>query len=115
MSRLTSQQRKLFYVACIVGLLVPVIILGRPAAPASKGRQAETGGILATLRSQNDLGEQSFGNVDPSSATMNLVLLGLRGPAANLLWVELDRQKDTKNWAKCLSLTNSIILLQPHF
>ncbi|MFO1023146.1 MAG: hypothetical protein U0903_21010, partial [Planctomycetales bacterium] len=59
--------------------------------------------------------EQSFGNVDPSSATMNLVLLGLRGPAANLLWMELDHYKDTKNWSRMLSTTNSIILLQPHF
>jgi hypothetical protein len=61
------------------------------------------------------LGEQSFGNVDPSSSTMNLILLGLRGPAANLLWIDMEHAKDTKNWAKCLALTNSIILLQPHF
>jgi len=115
MSRLTSQQRKLVYLACIVALLVPVIILGRPSAPASRGGKEDPGGVLATLRKQHDLGEQSFGNVDPSSATMNLILLGLRGPAANLLWIDLDHAKDTKNWSKCLALTNSIILLQPHF
>ncbi|MCA9092502.1 MAG: hypothetical protein KDA68_03375 [Planctomycetaceae bacterium] len=115
MNRLTSQQRKLAYLACIVVLLVPVIILGRPSAPASRGAKADAGGVLATLRTEHDLGEQSFGNVDPSSATMNLILLGLRGPAANLLWIDLERAKDTKNWARCLSLTNSIILLQPHF
>ena len=74
MNRLTSQQRKLAYLACIVVLLVPVIILGRPSAPASRGAKADAGGVLATLRTEHDLGEQSFGNVDPSSATMNLLL-----------------------------------------
>ncbi|MFO1023225.1 MAG: hypothetical protein U0903_21425 [Planctomycetales bacterium] len=115
MSRLTSQQRKLAYLVIIVILLIPVIFLGRPSAPGSKGREPDAGGWLASLRSEYDLGEQSFGNVDPSSATMNLVLLGLRGPAANLLWMELDHYKDTKNWSRMLSTTNSIILLQPHF
>lgn len=115
MNRLTSQQRKLAYLACIIVLLVPVILLGRPSAPASRSSKADPGGTLAVLRTQYDLGEQSFGNVDPSSATMNLVLLGLRGPAANLLWIDMDHAKDTKNWSRCLALTNSIILLQPHF
>ncbi len=115
MNRLTSQQRKLAYLACIIVLLVPVIYLGRPSAPASRGGKEDEGGVLAGLRARYDLGEQSFGNVDPSSATMNLVLLGLRGPAANLLWIDMENAKDTKNWSKCLALTNSIIMLQPHF
>src|SRR5690606_1857990 len=54
-------------------------------------------------------------DVDPSSATMNLVLLGLRGIAANALWHNANEQQKTKEWAKMRATVDSIILLQPHF
>lgn len=111
MNQLTSQQRKLIYLAGMGILLIPIIWLGFPASSAKK----QVGGRLAQLRQQYDLGESTLGNVDPSSATMNLVLLGLRGPAACLLWVQLDEQKDAKDWAAMRATTDSITMLQPHF
>ena len=98
------------YLAGIVILLIPVIGLGMPA-----GSDEGSGGKLADLRQAYDLGETSLGEVDPSSATMNLVLLGLRGVAANLLWMEHEELKKTKNWSQMRATTRSIILLQPHF
>jgi hypothetical protein len=117
MSGLTSQQRKLVYIGGIVLLLIPIVWLGRPAAPARKNdpNSADAGGTLAQMRAKYELGEASLGNVDPSSATMNLVLLGLRGLASDLLWVQLDHQKDHKQWSEMRSTTESIIMLQPHF
>ena len=111
MNKLTSHQRKLVYLVGMGLLFIPVITLGFPAAQSRK----QAGGVLAQMRQANDLGESTLGNVDPSSATMNLVLLGLRGPAACMLWVQMDKQKDAKDWAGMRATTESIIKLQPHF
>ncbi|NOX55310.1 MAG: hypothetical protein GXP27_12910 [Planctomycetes bacterium] len=110
MNRLTSQQRKLVYLAGIVALSIPILILGMPSTG-----EPGSGGSLAALRQKYDLGESTLGKVDPTSAALNLVLLGLRGIAVDLLWIQLDHQKDTKNWAQMRATTESIILLQPHF
>jgi hypothetical protein len=111
MNNLTSRQRK---TACVVGilvLLVPIVILGMPA-----GDQAEaSGGVLARLRTEHDLGESDLGQIDPTSATMNLVLLGLRGVAVNMLRMDLDHYKNTKNWAELRATTDAVITLQPHY
>ena len=92
----TAQTHKLIYLSGIVFLLIPIIWLGLP----SDGN-AGSGGKLAQLRSKYELGESDLGDVDPSSAAMNLVLLGMRGVAVNLLWIDLDKQKDMKRWLKC--------------
>lgn len=118
MNKLTSFQRKLVYLAGIVLLLIPVIALGLPASPPERGSgetQPTGGGVLQRLRAEHDLGESSLGNVDPASQTMNLVLLGLRGVATSLLWLDAQEQQKTKNWAELEATVNSITLLQPHF
>jgi hypothetical protein len=111
MNRLSSQQRNLVYLAIILVLLIPVIWLGMPAAKAD----GSGGGRLAQLRVEYDLGESSLGNVDPSSATMNLVLLGFRGFAVSHLSLQNEEYKKTKNWAQMRATTESITMLQPHF
>lgn len=108
--QLTLQQRKIAYLVAIVVLMVPIIVLGMPATET-----ADSGGKLARLRQEYDLGESTLGKVDPTSATMNLVLLGMRGVAVNLLRMELDQQKDMKQWAQMRATTESVILLQPHY
>lgn len=113
MNKLTSQQRKIVYVLIVAVLMVPIIFLGMPATgdPGTAG----TRGTLARLREEYDLGEQTLGKVDPASTTMNLMLLGMRGVAVNLLWLQMEEQKKTKQWAKMRATTESIILLQPHY
>lgn len=110
MNPLTSQQRKLAYLAGIVVLLVPIILLGRPAT-----REKGSGGVLAELRAQHDLGESTLGEVDPTSATMSFVLLGFRGIAVDILWIQADKEKEQKSWAALRTTVDSIIRLQPHF
>src|ERR1700722_11353984 len=109
MNRLSSRQRKLVYLGGILILLIPIIYLGRP------GAGEETGGKLAQLRTKYDLGENQLGKVDPTSAAMNLVLLGFRGIAADLLWSQADENEQTKNWAELKANVDAIIMLQPHF
>lgn len=100
MNRLTSRQRQQVYLAGILVLLAPIIGFSR---------------IVDRLRTDYELGAASLGKVDPASATMNLVLLGLRGVATNLLWMQAEHEKETKNWGQLESTVESIILLQPHF
>lgn len=108
--QLTIKQRKLAYLVGIVVLMVPIIVLGMPATDVTG-----SGGKLAQLRQEHELGESTLGKVDPTTATMNLVLLGMRGVAVNLLRMELDQQKDRKQWAQMRATTESVILLQPHY
>lgn len=115
MNQLTSQQRKIAYLVGIVVLFIPIFLLGMPASGTPDDPDASPGGKLARLRAEHDLGETSLGQVDPASATMNLVLLGFRGPASTLLAMDLEEQKKTKNWAQMRATANSITLLQPHF
>lgn len=116
MNQLTSRQRKWLYLMGIAVLLIPVIALGRPAGEVDKEtRRPKGGGTLAQLRQKYELGDTSLGDVDPASSTMTLVLLGFRGIAADLLWLEaIDHQKH-KNWAQLRANVDSIVLLQPHF
>ena len=113
MSRLSSRQRKLVYFVAILLLLIPIFILGRPSSRDSRG------GVLAELRrpqgQELGLSEHNLGRVDPTSAAMNLVLLGMRGVAVNLLWMDYIEQQKTKNWAQVRSTTESITMLQPHY
>lgn len=110
MNQWTSRQRKLAYLGGILVLLMPIVILGMPGTG-----KVGSGGIVAQQRQKYDLGETDLGDVDPSSAAMNLVLLGLRGVAVNSLWMDLEYYKDRKDWAQMLATTQSIIRLQPHF
>jgi hypothetical protein len=116
MSNFNSRQRKVAYGICIVLLLGPIVYLGFPAEQNPSAGQASSGlGKLARLRQEYDLGEATLGKVDPSSSAMNLVLLGLRGPAASVLHLKAIEYQEKKQWAKLRATVDSIILLQPHY
>src|SRR5699024_7555791 len=70
---------------------------------------------LADMREEYQLGEASLGNVDPSSSTMKLLLLGFRGFATNLLWQQAIEEREQKQWGALHNTVNSIIMLQPHY
>ncbi len=111
MNKLSTRARKLVYVVAIVVLLGPIIYLGQPASSAG----AASGGLIAQKRFTERLGEASLGDVDPASTSMSLVLLGMRGMAANLLWMQADQLRDRKQWSQLEQTVESILLLQPHF
>lgn len=109
MQRFTSKQRKFIYLGGIIVLLIPVFLLGMPASKTSPG------GKIARMRAEYGLGETAIGDVDPTSASMNLMLLGLRGVAADMLWLNAVEHKQKKNWTQLEQTVNTIIKLQPHF
>lgn len=111
MNNLTSRQRKTAWFVAILVLLVPVVLLGMPAGNSAD----DSGGVLSDLRAQHDLGESKLGQIDPTSATMNLLLLGLRGVAVNVLRMDLDDYKNRKDWAQMQATTEAVITLQPHY
>ena len=115
-SAIKPRQRKMAWGIGIVLLMVPIVDLGFPAQQnAGAGENTSDLGILARLRGKYDLGEATLGQVDPSSSAMNLVLLGLRGPAASVLHLKAIEYQDRKLWAKLKATVDSIILLQPHY
>jgi hypothetical protein len=111
MNQLSTRARKIVYMVAIVLLLGPIIYLGQPATQAG----AKSGGVIARQRFEDKLGEASLGDVDPASTSMSLVLLGMRGMAANLLWMQADQLRDRKQWSQLEQTVESILLLQPHF
>jgi hypothetical protein len=111
MNNLSTRNRKIVYVVAIVVLLGPIIFLGQPATRAG----TESGGVIARERYKARLGEASLGDVDPASTARSLVLLGMRGLAANLLWMQADQLRDRKQWSQLEQTVDSILLLQPHF
>ena len=111
MNHLTVQQRKLVYMAGIVVLMIPIIWLGLPEGSSPQDMR----GKLASIRSEENLGQSTFGNVDPASSSMTLVLFGFRGIAASMLWSEADELRSHKNWSELQRTAESIVLLQPHF
>jgi len=111
MNQLTSQQRKLVYLVGIVVLMAPIVWLGLPEGAGADDPK----GVLATIRTDKDLGQSSFSNVDPASSTMTLVLFGFRGIAASTLWYQADQLRSQKNWSELERTAESIVLLQPHF
>jgi hypothetical protein len=116
MSTLTSRQRKMAYGIAIIFLLGPIVYLGFPTRQSVGGETSSTDlGVLSRMRQKYDLGEATLGDVDPSSSAMNLVLLGLRGPAASVLHLKAIDYQEKKQWAKLKATVDSIILLQPHY
>jgi hypothetical protein len=110
MNQMSTRNRKFIYMGGILLLLFPIAVLGMPATQPTK-----SGGMIARQRQEYKLGEATLGDVDPTSATMNLVLLGMRGIAGSVLWTQAEQQKMTKNWSELESTVESIIKLQPRF
>ena len=111
MNQMSSRNRKFLYMGAIILLLFPICLSGN----ARNGSAGESGGTIAQQRQTYKLGEATLGDVDPTSATMNLVLLGMRGIAGSVLWTQADEEKRTKNWSALESTVESLIKLQPRF
>ena len=84
MSPQRSFVRKIVYLAAIVVLLVPLYLLSRPATPARQGGEGSPGGLLARIRDKEKLSQAQLGQIDPTSETIKLATLGMRGVAATL-------------------------------
>ena len=107
--------RKIILLSLIVFLLPFLYRLGNPATSASKGAKGSPGGVLAQIRADNKLSQADLGQIDPTSVTLKLSTLGLRGVAANILWEKAIDYQMKKDWANRGATLNQITKIQPNF
>ena len=102
-------RRKVIYLAILVAMLIPLYLLGQPAD------RNDAGGQLSAMRLKYDIAESNLGEISPSSETMKLASLGLRGVAATMLWSKANQFQIEHEWDRHRATVNNIALLQPHF
>ncbi|MEM9589169.1 MAG: IRE (iron responsive element), partial [Planctomycetota bacterium] len=105
----TAFGKKIVYLLVLIGMLVPLFLLGQPAGGGGEGGQ------LAEMRDSYNIAESDLGEISPASETMKLASLGLRGVAASLLWKKSHDYSVTHEWDRLKATLNNIALLQPHF
>ncbi len=104
-------QRKIIIGAIMALLLLPMSYLAQPAASGDPG----SGGVLATMRSEERLAQSNLGEIDPTSEAMKLACLGLRGVYATVLWGKSHQYKEQENWAALAATLEQMTKLQPNF
>ncbi|NUQ61751.1 MAG: hypothetical protein HUU20_04635 [Pirellulales bacterium] len=107
--------RKIVYLVAIAALLVPLFLLSQPATTSVPGAQGGPGGKLAQLREANQLSESQLGDIDPTSETIKLATLGMRGVATVFLWDKANDYKKKKDWTNLSATLNQMVKLEPHF
>jgi hypothetical protein len=106
--------RKLVYLLLIAGLLMPLFLLSQPATQGTKSAPGQPGGKLARLREQYHLSQTELGQVDPTSETIRLATLGMRGVAEDILWWKANKFQMKKDWTNLRATLEQISKLQPH-
>ena len=90
--------RKVSYLVAIGVLLVPLFWLSHPATSATEGGQGRSGGVLAQLRQDKQVSQTDLGQIDLTSETVKLATLGMRGVAADILWMKANKFQMKKDW-----------------
>lgn len=114
MSEHRSLYRIVAYLVVIAILSYPVYYLGHPASIDSNGDRSP-GGLLAQKRDEFHLSQATLGDVDPTSQTMALGTLGLRGVAVVLLWDAAHKYQMREDWNSLKPVVDQITRLQPNF
>ena len=110
MNRSSALGRKLIYLVVLIAMLIPLYLLGQPAAGSG-----DSGGQLSQMRRDFNIAESDLGEISPASESMKLASLGLRGVAATLLWNKAHEYRVAHEWDRLKATLNNIALLQPHF
>ncbi|MFO0914956.1 MAG: hypothetical protein U0795_18500 [Pirellulales bacterium] len=110
----SSFVRKVVYVCIMALLMVPLSYLSAPSTRAANG-ETNAGGLLAQIRNEYGLAQSDLGEIDPTSESMKLATLGMRGVAANVLWTKANHYKKTEDWDNLRATLNQITKLQPNF
>jgi len=112
-----SYRNQLIYAFGIFLCLIPLYILGKPSTLKKiEGREEITpGGWLSQLRMDEGLAEVQLGDIDPTSSTIKLATLGLRGVAVAVLWHQSQEFEKRLDWNNVIATSNQIIRLEPHF
>ncbi|MDP6467230.1 MAG: hypothetical protein QF918_05805 [Pirellulaceae bacterium] len=108
-------QRKVLYLGIMALLMIPLYMIGHPAAGDPMAPNSTPGGKLSQLRTDYDLSQAELGEIDPASESMKLATLGMRGVAANILWTKANEYKKKENWEKMIAVVNQMAKLQPNY
>ena len=115
MTARSSFLRKICYIVGIAVLLILLFQFGRPPTRGGANVKSSPGGILAQKQKEYKLTQTELGDIDPTSETIKLATLGLRGVAALLLWEKSNDYKMREDWTKYEATLNQIAVVQPHF
>ena len=107
--------RKIIYIACIGGLLIPLAMVSRPETRNEIGEIKDAGGVLSALRDKHNLSQAKMSEIDPASETMKLASLGLRGVAVNMLWMQAMEHSKNENYDQLASTLQTLTKVQPNF
>ncbi len=114
MSERRGFYRKVGYLAAIAALWIPLSLLSQPASIDAEGNRSP-GGKLAQLRDQYQLSQATLGQIDPTSETIKLATLGMRGVAVQLLWNSAHQYQKEEDWTSLSAVLEQITKLQPNF
>ncbi len=115
MNRLSPFLRKVVYLVLVGALLIPVSLISRPASTTGTGVGGDAGGVISEMRMEYRLSQSQLSEIDPTSETMKLATMGLRGVAVNLLWLQANEQKKKEEWDNFEATLNALIKIQPNF
>jgi len=107
--------RKIVYLGLMVVLLGPLSCISQPSTPDTPQRRGSPGGFLARLRADEGLTSTRFGEIDPASETIRLATLGMRGIAANILWMKCHEYQKKKDWTRLSATVRQLTKLEPNF
>ena len=109
-----SRRRKWIYGISMIVLIVVLFTLSYPATLSTKDVKGQPGGILAQYRDQHRLSQTELGQIDPTSETIRLATLGMRGIASTVLGEKAIQYQMKKDWTRLRATLDQSIKLQPH-
>ena len=112
-----TQINRIIYVVLILLCIYPLYMLGQPSTlkKTDGGEEVTPGGKLSQIRMEKGLAEVNLGEIDPTSSTIKLATLGLRGVAVAILWHQSQEFEKRLDWNNVIATSNQIIRLEPHF
>ena len=113
-ARERSRRRKWIYGVSMIVLIVVLFWLSRPATLGTNEVKPQPGGVLAQYRDQHRLSQTELGQIDPTSETIRLATLGMRGVAGTTLWWKATQFQMKKDWTRLRATLDQISKLQPH-
>ena len=109
-----SRLRKWIYGVSMIVLIVVLFCLSFPATLGTKEVKGQPGGVLAQYRDEHGLSQTELGQIDPTSETIRLATLGMRGIAGTTLWWKANQYQMKKDWTRLRATLDQISKLQPH-
>jgi len=109
-----SRRRKWIYGVSMIMLIVVLFALSFPATLSTKEFKGQPGGVLAQYRDQHGLSQTELGQIDPTSETIRLATLGMRGFASTILGEKAIQYQMKKDWTRLRATLDQSIKLQPH-